>query len=563
MKCLKRLFVALLILMSFSQNTPLTTSVEAAAERADLILLNGRIWTGNKKQLWAEALAAKGERILFVGANAGAKKLADGKTRVIDLQGKLTLPGFIDDHTHFIEGGFHLLSVDLRDAATPAEFAERIKGRAAKLTKGRWIQGGDWDHERWGGELPKKEWIDPFTADHPVFVTRLDGHMGLANSAALKLAGLTRETPSPSGGTIVKDAVTGEPTGVLKDDAMALVYKVIPDQSDAEYEEALQASLQYAASVGVTSVQDISSWRDYEIYKRFRNSRRLTVRVYARTPMSQWQRQAEVIRQQGAGDHWLRLGGLKAFMDGSLGSTTALFFEPFADAPDNRGLMLEANTPEGKLKETMKQADKAGLQCSIHAIGDRANHLLLNYFADIEKENGKRDRRFRIEHAQHLSPGDIGRFAKLGVIPSMQPYHAADDGRWAEKRIGKERIKTTYAFRSLLDAGALLTFGSDWFVAPLSPLAGIHAAVTRQTIDGKNPQGWVPEQKIGVEEAIRAYTSSCAYAEFAENDKGTLETGKLADLVVLSQDLFKINPSDIDKTKVIYTIVGGRIVHGK
>jgi len=252
---------------------------------------------------------------------------------------------------------------------------------------------------------------------------------------------------------------------------------------------------------------------------------------------------------------------LKAFMDGSLGSTTALFFEPFNDAPNTSGLLVDDNLPEGKLKQTMKEADKAGLQCSVHAIGDKANNLLLNYFEAIEKENGKRDRRFRIEHAQHLLPSDISRFAKLDVIASMQPYHAADDGRWAEKRIGAQRIKTTYAFRSLLDAGAKLTFGSDWFVAPLSPIFGIHAAVTRQTIDGKNPNGWVPEQKISVEEAVRAYTSSCAYAEFAEKEKGTLEVGKLADIVVLSQDIFRINPTDIEKTKVVYTIVGGRIVY--
>lgn len=532
----------------------------STTNKADLILFNGRIWTGNPEQVWAEAIAAKSERIIFVGANADAEKLADSKTRVIDLQGKLALPGFIDGHTHFIEGGFRLLSVNLRDAVTPAEFTERIRNRAAQLPKGRWIRGGDWDHEHWGGQLPTREWIDKFTTDNPVFITRLDGHMGLANSAALALARITKDTPSPSGGTIVKDTVTGEPTGVLKDDAMGLMYKAIPDESDAEYEEALQASLTYAASVGVTSVQDITGWRDYEIYKKFRNSNRLTVRIYARTPVNSWQRQAELVKQHGAGDHWLKLGGLKAFMDGSLGSTTALFFEPFTDAPDNCGLMLEANTPEGKLKETMKQADKAGLQCSIHAIGDRANHLLLNYFEAIEKENGKRDRRFRIEHAQHLLPDDIKRFAQLGVIPSMQPYHAADDGRWAEKRIGKERMKTTYAFRSLLDAGAVVTFGSDWFVAPLSPIAGIHAAVTRQTIDGKHPNGWVPEQKISIEEAIRAYTSSGAYAEFTENDKGTLETGKLADIVVLSQDLFKINANDIEKTTVVYTIVGGHIV---
>ncbi|MEW6126785.1 MAG: amidohydrolase [Acidobacteriota bacterium] len=525
---------------------------------ADLILLNGRIWTGNQKQVWAEAVAARGERLIFIGSSRDAKKLASAQTRVIDLQGKLALPGFIDDHTHFIEGGFHLLSVDLRDAATPQEFAERIKKQVANLAKGRWIRGGDWDHERWGGELPKKDWIDAFTADNPVFITRLDGHMGLANSAALKLAGITKDTRSPAGGTIVKDA-NGEPTGVLKDDAMSLVFRIIPDETDAEYEEALQAALNYAASVGITSIQDITGWRDYEIYKKFKAANRLTVRVYARTPMSSWQKQAEIIKTQGAGDHWLRLGGLKAFMDGSLGSTTALFFEPFNDAPHTAGLSVDDNIPEGKLKEAMKQADKAGLQCSIHAIGDKANNLLLNYFEAIEKENGKRDRRFRIEHAQHLLASDIPRFAKLGVIASMQPYHAADDGRWAEKRIGRERIKTTYAFRSLIDAGAVLSFGSDWFVAPLAPILGIHAAVTRQTIDGKNPNGWVPEQKITVAEAIRAYTTACAYGEFAEREKGTLEVGKLADLVVLSQDLFKINPSDIEKTKVVYTIVGGRI----
>ncbi len=527
---------------------------------AELALLNGRIWTGDRTRPWAEALAARGERILAVGSDDEIKRLTDAKTRVIDLQGKLALPGFIDDHTHFIEGGFHLLSVELRDAKSPAEFAERIKSHAAKLPKGRWIRGGDWDHELWGGELPRREWIDRFTADYPVFVTRLDGHMGLANSAALKLAGITEATESPAGGTIVKDPKTGQPTGVLKDDAMALVYRIMPEPSDREYEEALKAALDYAASVGVTSVHDITSWRDWDIYKKYRAAKRLTVRIYARTPMSLWQRQVEALREEGAGDHWLRLGGLKAFMDGSLGSTTALFFEPFTDAPNTSGLMVDDNIPEGKLRETIKQADKAGLQCSIHAIGDKANHLLLNYFEAVAKENGARDRRFRIEHAQHLTASDIERFAKLGVIASMQPYHAADDGRWAEKRIGRERIKTTYAFRSLLDAGAVLVFGSDWFVAPLSPILGIHAAVTRQTIDGKNPQGWVPAQKITVEEAVRAYTSSCAYAEFAENDKGTLAVGKLADVVVLSQDLFKIAPNDIEKTKVTHTIVGGRVV---
>jgi predicted amidohydrolase YtcJ len=531
---------------------------------ADLVLVNGRIWTGNKAAPWADALASRGERITAVGSNDEIKKLISRATRVIDLQGRLALPGFIDDHTHFIDGGSHLLSVELRDARTPEEFARRIKAHAAKVGAGRWITGGDWDHELWpGAPLPTKELIDAGTPDNPVFVTRLDGHMGLANSAALRLAGVTKETKDPPGGTVVRDSKTGEPTGVLKDNAMGMVFARMPYSTQTEYDEALKAALTEAARQGITSIQDITSWEEYEVYKRWHAADRLTVRVYARTPMSQWKKQADVVSRQGAGDHWLRLGGLKAFMDGSLGSTTALFFEPYNDAPSTAGLMVSDNIPEGKLKENIKSADKAGLQCSVHAIGDKANNLLLNYFEEAVKENGPRDRRFRIEHAQHLTPNDISRFARLGVIPSMQPYHAIDDGRWAEKRIGPSRIKTTYAFRSLIDAGAQLVFGSDWYVAPISPILGIHAAVTRQTLDGKNPGGWVPEQKITVEEAVRAYTSSCAYAEFADRDKGTLETGKLADMVVLSQDIFRVAPDLIQKTGVVYTIVGGRVVFGK
>ena len=547
-------FVSRLVAEDFAHNQP----------PADLALINGRFWTGNKSQPWVEALATRGERITAVGSSIDIKKLAGANTRVIDLLGRLALPGFIDDHTHFMIGGLHLLSVDLRDAATPEEFARRIKERAARLASGRWVTGGDWDHERWpGGPLPTRDLIDRHTPNHPVFVTRLDGHMGLANSAALRLAGITKETKDPPGGTIVRDPSTGEPTGILKDDAQALINRVIPAATDAEREEALKASLDAAARFGVTSIQDITPWPDYDTYRKFRDTGRLTVRVYARTPMSQWKRQADMVARHGKGDDWLRLGGLKAFVDGSLGSTTALFFEPFSDASGTSGLMVDDNIPEGKLKQNIKAADKAGLQCSIHAIGDKANNILLNYFEEVARDNGPRDRRFRIEHAQHLLPGDIPRFAKLGVIASMQPYHAIDDGRWAEKRIGPVRIKTTYAFRSLLDSGATLVFGSDWFVAPLSPILGIHAAVTRQTIDGKNPGGWVPEQKVSVEEAVRAYTLSGAYAEFAERDKGTLDVGKMADVVVLSQDIFRINPDEIQKTGVVYTIVGGRVVYGK
>ncbi len=389
---------------------------------AELLLINGRIWTGNKSHPWAEALASRGERIIAVGSNSDIQKLTDAKTRVIDLQGRLALPGFIDDHTHFIEGGFHLLSVDLRNAATPEEFARRIKDHAAKLPAGRWISGGDWDHERWpGGSLPTKELIDRYTPSNPVFVSRLDGHMALANTVALRMAGITRETKDPPGGTIVRDPMTGDPIGILKDDAQGLVYRVIPQATDAERDEALKASLVEAARSGVTSIQDITPWNDYAAYQRFRDSSRLTVRVYARTPMSQWKRQADIVARHGAGDDWLRLGGLKAFMDGSLGSTTALFFEPFSDAPNTSGLTVDDNIPEGKLKQNIKDADKAGLQCSIHAIGDKANNILLSYFEEVAKSNGLRDRRFRVEHAQHLLPGDISRFAKPEGIASNHP----------------------------------------------------------------------------------------------------------------------------------------------
>jgi predicted amidohydrolase YtcJ/beta-lactamase class A len=544
-------FISQLVAQEFLRSEP----------KADLALVNGHIWTGNPVRPWAEAVASRGERIIAVGSNADIQKLVSSSTRTINLEGKLALTGFIDDHTHFINGGFQLLSVDLRDARTPEEFARRIREHALKLGPGRWITGGDWDHELWpGAPLPSRELIDAGTPQNPVFVTRLDGHMGLANSAALRLADITKETKDPPGGTIVRDSRTGEPTGILKDAAQGLIHARIPTPGDAEYDQALKAALAEAARNGVTSIQDVTSWDQYGVYRRFRDAGRLTVRVYARTPMSEWRRQADLVARQTAGDSWLRLGGLKAFMDGSLGSTTALFFEPYNDAPAKSGLMAGDNLPEGKLERDIRDADQAGLQCSIHAIGDKANNILLNYFEQVERENGPRDRRFRIEHAQHLLPSDIPRFARLGVIASMQPYHAIDDGRWAEKRIGPVRLKTTYAFRSLLDAGAKLTFGSDWTVAPLSPLLGIYAAVTRETIDGRNPQGWVPEQKITVEEAVRAYTTTAAYAEFAERDKGTLEPGKLADVVVLSQDIFRVSPDEIPKTKVVYTVVGGRVV---
>ena len=548
----------LLLLMSANSST-LADKVQLSA---DLVIVNAKVHTMDREQPIAEAVAVLGNRIVAVGSTRAIRSLAGTDTRLIDANGQLVLPGFNDAHVHFMSGGFQLSSVDLRDANTPQEFAERIRDFAAKLPKGRWITGGDWDHERWpDAKLPTKELIDRYTPDTPVFVNRLDGHMALANSLALKLAGVTRETRDTPGGVIVRDSKTGEPTGILKDAAQSFVWKVIPAASFEEKLAAARAATNHAASLGVTSVQDMSAGADVGVYQTLLDRGELKNRIYAVWPLPRWERLAQTGVRAHFGNAMLRTGGLKGFADGSLGSTTALFFEPYLDAPNTNGIPSDEMFPEGAMLERVRGADRAGLQVIIHAIGDRANDNILSIYERVEKENGDRDRRFRIEHAQHLRAQDIPRFARDKVIASMQPYHAIDDGRWAEKRIGPERAKTTYAFRSLLDSGATLAFGTDWTVAPLDPMLTIYAAVTRRTLDSKNPLGWIPEQKISVEETVRAYTVGSAFAEFQENEKGTVTPGKLADLVILSRDLFTIDPKEIETVRVILTIMDGRVVH--
>ena len=549
-------------------STHITSSAGAQRLEADLVVVNTRVRTMDAKRPEAEAVAVYGNRIMAVGTNAEVRALAGARTRVVDAKGALVLPGFNDAHVHFLSGGFQLSSVDLRDAATPQEFAERIRRFSERLPKGRWVTGGDWDHERWpnvngAAPLPTKELIDAFTPDRAVFVNRLDGHMALANSYTLKLAGVTRDTPDPPGGLIVRDPATGEPTGVLKDAAQSYVWKVAPASSFEEKLDAARAATAHAAAHGVTSVQDMSAGTDVGVYQTLLEHGELKTRVYAVSPLSDWERLGRVGVRRAFGSDMLRIGGLKAFADGSLGSTTALFFEPYADAPNNSGLPGDEMFPEGAMLGRVEAADAAGLQVMIHAIGDRANDTILSIFEQVEKRNGARDRRFRIEHAQHLRRQDIARFRTGRVIASMQPYHCIDDGRWAEKRIGRERAKGTYAFRSLLDAGAVLAFGSDWSVAPLDPVMGIYAAVTRRTLDGKNPGGWVPEQKITVEEAVRAFTVGSAYAEFADGVKGTLAPGMLADLVILTEDIFKIDSAAIERVRVRMTVVDGKVVYEK
>lgn len=542
----------------------LVSAVPALSQTSivDVVFVNGAIWTVDKSMPNAEAVAVQGGRIVAVGSNEEIGKLAGAKTKRVDLHGKRMLPGFIDDHTHFMSGGFQLQSVDLRYAKSEQEFAALIKTRAEK-NPGRWITGGDWDHDNWpGGNLPTKELIDRFTQQTPVFVNRYDGHMALANSYVLRIAGIDKKTPDPPGGTIVRDKKSGEPTGILKDAAMSLVYQHIPDPSEQEMVEAAKLALAEARKYGVTSIQDVSSGADVHVYQILRDRGELTSRFHCRVPMSQWNNLSAVGIKVPFGDEWVRLGSLKEFADGSLGSSTALFFQPFTSDPGTHGLASDV-VLDGRLEKWATAADKAGLQLSIHAIGDSANSLMLDMFERIVKANPQWDRRFRIEHAQHLAPKDFQRFAKLGVIASVQPYHAIDDGRWAEGRIGKERCKTTYAFRTFLDNGVKMCFGSDWTVAPINPLLGIYAAVTRRTTDGANPNGWFPEQKITVQEAIEAYTINCAYAVFEEHDKGSITPGKLADFVVLEDDILTIDPIRIEKMNVALTIVGGNIVYSK
>ncbi|MCC6550316.1 MAG: amidohydrolase [Ignavibacteriaceae bacterium] len=553
MKFILILLTGILLLNVSAANSPATSKK---------IYKNGKIFTADINNKWVEAVVTYGNKIIFAGSEKDAAKFTDKATEVIDLKGKLMLPGFIDNHTHFLSGGFYLDGLDLRGAKSTTEFKNIIREYAKNHPDG-WITGGNWDHEAWEiKDLPRKEWIDEFTPNQPVMVDRFDGHMALANSYALKLAGITKDTPSPEGGLIVKDPVTGEPTGMLKDNAMGLVYSHIPDHSTAEYDRALELALAHAKRLGVTSVQDITYKNDLLAYQRFEKAGKLTCRVYTRLPVYEYKNLVNAGITHGFGSDLLKLGSLKVFADGSLGSSTAWFFEPYTQDSTTMGLPNDY-VIDGRLKEWATDADKNLLQLSVHAIGDKANKYILDMFEEITRVNPKWDRRFRIEHAQHVRFDEIPQFQRLGVIASVQPYHAIDDGCWAEKRIGKRRIQYTYPFRSYLDGGVYLAFGSDWTVAPLSPILGIHAAVTRATLDGLNPDGWIPNQKISVEEAVLSYTITNAYAAFEEKVKGSIEPGKFADFVILEKDIFTIAPDSIKDVEVAFTIFDGTVIYKK
>ncbi len=496
----------------------------------DTAYLNASVWTGTPGAARSDALGVAGNRIAALGAEA-VRAAIGPRTKIVDLGGAFVVPGFIDNHTHFLRASQGLSQADLRLAASREELVEMIAASAGRLADGQWLEGGNWDEQRWGGELPTRHWIDAVTPDTPVAVVRTDQHMMLLNTLALKLAGIDRGTVAPPGGLILRDD-DGEPTGIVKDTAMDLVVRVIPEPTAAQIDSAIQAGIEYGLGLGVTQVHIKElDWVTHHSLRRLRARGETGMRFYSYVPLPDWEQLDALVREEGRGDDWVRWGGLKGLVDGSLGSRTALFHEPYTDAPDTRGLTV---VELDELRRWIEAGDRHGHQLAVHAIGDEANELLLDMFAATIEKNGKRDRRFLIEHAQHVAPEQIARFGELGVVPSMQPFHAIDDGRWAVKRIGPERLRGTYAFRSLLDAGAELSFGSDWPVAPLNPLTGVEAA-------------------------LRAYTVANAYAGFQDDRLGRLAPGMIADFVVLAEDLFAIDPARLAQVPVRCTVVDGRV----
>jgi predicted amidohydrolase YtcJ len=528
---------------------------------ADLVITNAVIWTGEPTQPEAQALAVLGDRIVAIGSNAAMHAWQGKQTHVVDAQGQRLIPGFNDAHVHFSDGGASLDAVQLNDATSADDFKKRIAAYALTRPAGQWITQGEWDETKWpGGALPTRQMIDAITPNNPVALDRYDGHMILVNSRALALAGITAATPDPVGGVIVRDA-KGEPTGALKDAAIPLVARIIPALNHDDRRAIILHALSHAASLGVTSVQDMNPGNaDIAIYAELLREHKLTTRIYVAPPIESIDDQATLGLGRAFGDVSLRIGAVKAYADGSLGSRTAYLFDPYLDQNDNRGLLSDTFQPLSKGLNYFTRADTAQLQVCTHAIGDAGISTALDLYSKVFSENGVRDRRWRIEHAQHMASKDFQRFKDLQVIASVQPYQAIDDGRWAEERIGADRGSRTYAFKTMMQYGIPMAFGTDWPVSPLNPLLGVYAAVTRATLDGKQPDGWYPAQKLSVSEALHFYTHGSAYAEFEDTRKGTLAPGKLADFILLSSDVLTIAPAEIQHVRVLKTWVGGALV---
>lgn len=530
-------------------------------EEAEFVLLNGKIFTGVEAAPYAEAAVVKAGKILAVGKTKDVKKHFGPETQVLDAGGRLVIPGLIDAHTHFAGGGRSLISLTFRGVNSIEMVQEMVSAKIKELPAGAPVFGSQYDHTLFpGGNWPTKEDLDKVSPNNPVVIRRVDGHSVWVNSLALKQSGITKKTKDPFGGEILRDPKTGEPTGILTEEATGLI-KVMGPSVKSTLEDDIIRGLGHAAELGLTGVHTSASLMELEVYKKLNQEGKMTLRVYAWLPIQGIETYIETGIKQGQGDDMVKVGFLKAFIDGTLGSGTALMFEPFADEPLKTGL---PQMPEEEFYALIEKAHQNDYQVGVHAIGDKAANWVLNAVERTQQKHGKKDLRHRIEHAQILIPSDVPRFAELGVIASMQPTHCTTDMRFCERRVGPERSKHAYIWRTLLDNGAMLAFGSDWSVEPLDPMRGLYSTVTRKNIEFDYPEGgWFPEQKLTMAEAIKYFTYGSAYASFEENIKGTLEAGKLADMIVLSKDLFTIEPQEILTTEVLYTILGGKVVYEK
>ena len=539
---------------------------------ADLILTNARIYTGLAAQPWAKAIAIRGENIVAIAsedADGQVKRWSGPKSRVIDLHGQFVMPGFNDAHVHLAAGAYRKLEVDLSGCQSLADMQKRVRERLKDLAPGEWIIGPGWDHTLWPEKkFPTRRDLDAISTEHPMFLQRTDGHVAVVNSRALEIAGITRATPDPPGGRIGRDPATGEPTGMLLEDAaMNLVFGRIPEYTEAQRRRSFALVMEEASQYGVTSLQDNSvlfpgdsnnyGWKNYLVLEQLRSEGKLKVRITEWLPFSfPLERLEEMRRAGGTSDPWLKTGALKLVLDGSLGSRTAALLAPYSDDPATSGIL---RLDPAEVMQKAVERDRAGFQLAFHAIGDRGNRVALDAFAAAAAANGPRERRDRIEHAQVVASGDFARFASLGVVASMQPSHAIDDERWAAERLGPERVKGAYAWHTMEENGVHLAFGTDYPVESINPLRGIYACVTRELPEGGPPGGWQPQEKLPMEDCLRAYTAGSAYAEFEEKQKGTIAPGMLADIVVFPGDITRVPPRELLRMPVVMTIVGGRI----
>jgi hypothetical protein len=554
----KRILISFLILLGLALGTGAGAPPQ---DIADLVLVNGKVVTLDPKIPAAEAVAVKDGRILVVGTSAEIRKYVGPATKVLDLKGKLVVPGLIDAHLHFASGGHSLASLTFRGVSSAEKVQEMVAARIRELPAGETVNGSEYDHTLFPGQKwPSKADLDKVAPDNAVVIRRVDGHSVWVNSEALRQSGITKDTKSPFGGDIVKDPVNGEPTGILKEAASGLL-KVKRSSKPSSMKDDIERGLAYAARLGLTGIQTSASLQELEIFKQLKAEGKLTLRVYAWLPIDELDRYIKLGIKQGQGDDMVRVGFQKVFIDGTLGSGTALMFEPFADDPSKIGL---PQYKQEAFTALIEKAHQNGYQTGTHAIGDKGVNWVLNAVERAQKKFGVKNLRHRVEHAQIIIPSDVPRFKQLGVIASMQPTHCTTDMRFCEIRIGPERSKNAYIWKTLLDAGARLAFGTDWPVEPLDPMRGLYSAVTRKNIESGTPDGgWFPAQRLTMADSVRLYTLDAAYASFEEKIKGSIETGKLADFTVLSKDIYRVDPKEILTTEALYTILGGRIVFQK